>query len=74
VKSLCYAANKLIGNFVQWFTAVKAIYSVGIACQCMPDKCGTEKHTLVSNATILPTASAVAAQLYGPLKMFADTP
>ena len=52
VKSLYCAANKLRGTFDQCFPAVKTLYFVPIACQCMLSNCGANTRRLVWNDTM----------------------
>ena len=47
VKSLYCAANKLRGPFDQCSPAVKTLYFVPIALQCMLASCGANTHRLV---------------------------
>jgi len=62
VKSLYYAANKLRGTFNQCTSAVKKLYFVPIACQCMFANCGGNTHRLVQSTYmlhIMPTKSCI---------------
>ena len=47
VKSLYCAANKLRGTFDECSPAVKTLYFVPIACQCMLAYCGANTRRLV---------------------------
>ena len=53
VKSLYCAVNKLRGTFVQCFPAVKTLYFMPIACQCMLANCGANTHRFVRSAYVL---------------------
>ena len=53
VKSLYCAANKLRGTFDQCSPAVKTLYFVPIACQCMLANCGASTRRLVWSAYVL---------------------
>jgi len=55
VKSLYCAANKLRGPFDQCSPAVKTLYFVPIALQCMLASCGANTHRLVWSAYALHT-------------------
>jgi len=53
VKSLYYATNKLRGTFDQCSPALKKLYFVPIACQCMLANCGANTRRLVWSAYVL---------------------
>ena len=74
VKSLYCAANKLRGTFDQCSPAVKILYVVPVACQCMLANCGANTHRPLWRAYVLRTTMPTELCLtYHETQVFAHT-